>query len=218
MAVQVDLAYVLRESPSNTSSSTSALRQGAMCIHPSSNCMFVQRSIIHHSEFCTPSISLILNSRDWSTVLLYYNMALPSLPIGERESPIRWLAAGGGEEKELDYTVLAVAVTTLGLILAVELVRHKLDIQAVGRPFFKTVLGGVYRECESSQSLSFKSVIIKNGRWHVVDMTIPQSTSRCTTGSTLHSLTPTSISPCQKQTNETTNQWPPWESWNSSFS
>jgi hypothetical protein len=136
-----------------------------MCIHPSSVCstnIYYVLGVLY-SEYL---INSKLEGLEYSTVLLYYNMALPYLPVGEPESPIRWLAAGGGEEKELDYTVLAVAVTTLGLILAVELVRHKLDIQAVGRPFFKTVLGGVYRECESSQSLSFKSVIIKNGRWH----------------------------------------------------
>jgi len=32
------------------------------------------------------------------------------------------------------------------LILCVELIRHSLDRKAVGRPFFKTVLEGVYRE------------------------------------------------------------------------
>lgn len=58
----------------------------------------------------------------------------------------RWLA--GGDVSKLDYSVISVGVTTLGLILAVELVRHKLDLKAIGRPFFKTVLEGVYRECK----------------------------------------------------------------------
>lgn len=59
-------------------------------------------------------------------------------------------AAGGEEESEgtLDFSVLSVAVTTLGLILCVELFRHKLDLNSTGRPFFKTVLEGVYRECK----------------------------------------------------------------------
>lgn len=55
--------------------------------------------------------------------------------------------AGGGPNPK-DYTVLSVAVTTLGLILVVELIRHKLDHAATGRVFFKTVLDGVYRECK----------------------------------------------------------------------
>ena len=58
------------------------------------------------------------------------------------------LFRSGGEENKLDYSVISVGVTTLGLILAVEFVRHKLDLKAIGRPFFKTVLEGVYRECE----------------------------------------------------------------------
>jgi hypothetical protein len=56
-------------------------------------------------------------------------------------------AAGDpGAKEELDYSTLSVAVTTLGLILFVELIRHKLETNAVGRPFFSTVLEGVYRE------------------------------------------------------------------------
>lgn len=58
----------------------------------------------------------------------------------------RFLA--GAETLPLDYTVLSVAVITLGLILVVELIRHRFDIAATGRPFFKTVLEGVYRECK----------------------------------------------------------------------
>jgi hypothetical protein len=52
------------------------------------------------------------------------------------------------EEEPLDYSVLSVAVMTLGLILCVELFRHHLDQGAMGRPFFKTVLEGVYSECK----------------------------------------------------------------------
>jgi hypothetical protein len=59
-------------------------------------------------------------------------------------------AAAGGDEysDQLDYTVLSVAVITLGLILIVELIRHRFDVAATGRPFFKSVLEGVYRECK----------------------------------------------------------------------
>ena len=61
----------------------------------------------------------------------------------------RWLADAygyGKEEEELDYTVLSVAVLTLGLILLVEVVRHRLDHEAKHRPFFKVVLETTYSE------------------------------------------------------------------------
>jgi hypothetical protein len=60
-------------------------------------------------------------------------------------------ALAAAKTSPLDYTVLGVAVITLGLILVVELIRHRLDVAATGRPFFKTVLEGVYRECKSIQ-------------------------------------------------------------------
>ena len=47
-----------------------------------------------------------------------------------------------------DYSVLAVALITMGLIVPVEIVRHKIDHRAVGRPFAKTVLDFLYSECE----------------------------------------------------------------------
>ena len=53
-----------------------------------------------------------------------------------------------GEKVELDYTVLSVGVMTLALLLCVELFRHHMDHLAHGRPFFKTVLDGVYSECK----------------------------------------------------------------------
>ena len=65
-----------------------------------------------------------------------------------------WRAAAGAEDETLDFSVLSVAVTTLGLILGVELLRHKLDVAAVGRPFFKTVLESVYRECKSKDHIA----------------------------------------------------------------
>jgi hypothetical protein len=61
----------------------------------------------------------------------------------------RYLAPSDTTEEPLDYTVLSVGVLTLGLILFVEVIRHRLDHEAHGRPFFKTVLEGVYSECKS---------------------------------------------------------------------
>jgi hypothetical protein len=59
----------------------------------------------------------------------------------------RHLAASGGVEEPLDYSVVSVGVMTLGLLLFVEVIRHHLDHAAIGRPFFKAVLEGVYSEC-----------------------------------------------------------------------
>ena len=64
----------------------------------------------------------------------------------QEESTTRFLA-GGGNEEPLDYSVVSVGVMTLGLLLLVEVIRHRLDHSAMGRPFFKTVLEGVYSEC-----------------------------------------------------------------------
>lgn len=64
------------------------------------------------------------------------------------EFSARWLA-GEKEEEPLDYSVLSVAVMTLGLILFVEVLRHKLDHEAAHRPFFKVVLEATYSECKS---------------------------------------------------------------------
>jgi hypothetical protein len=70
----------------------------------------------------------------------------------------RWLsgvgaaAAYGGSAKQthepVDYSVLCVGVMTLGLILCVEVIRHRLDHEAAHRPFFKVVLEVTYSECE----------------------------------------------------------------------
>lgn len=52
------------------------------------------------------------------------------------------------EEARMDYSVLAVTVLTLGLILMVEVVKHKIDHAAHGRPFFTKVLETLYTECK----------------------------------------------------------------------
>jgi hypothetical protein len=71
-------------------------------------------------------------------------------------SILRRLAEGDGDsdysydyELRMDYSVLAVAVLTLGLILVVEVLRHKLDHAAHNRPYFTAVLENVYAECTS---------------------------------------------------------------------
>jgi hypothetical protein len=74
-------------------------------------------------------------------------------PWPEQSLPFdRFLAATGEEEEPLDYTVVSVAVVTLGLLLGVEMIRHRLDQSAHNRPFFKTVLEGVYSECKRKQN------------------------------------------------------------------
>ena len=63
------------------------------------------------------------------------------------DEPRWWRRLPGGDEPvRVDYSVLSVGVMTLGLILVVEVLRHRLDHAAVGRPFFKAVLEGVYSE------------------------------------------------------------------------
>ena len=49
---------------------------------------------------------------------------------------------------EVDYSILAVLVVTLGLVLVVELLRHQLDHYAGHRPLLHAVVQGVYSECE----------------------------------------------------------------------
>jgi hypothetical protein len=60
----------------------------------------------------------------------------------------RFLATPTDGPTRIDYSVLSVTVMTLGLIMMVEVVRHRLDHAAMGRPFFTAVLEGVYAECK----------------------------------------------------------------------
>ena len=60
--------------------------------------------------------------------------------------------SSGATQPKYDYSVLAVALITMGLIVPVEIVRHKIDHKAVGRPFAKTVLDFLYSERECSCS------------------------------------------------------------------
>ena len=57
-------------------------------------------------------------------------------------------SSSSSSSPKYDYSVLAVALITMGLIVPVEIVRHKIDHRAVGRPFAKTVLDFLYSECE----------------------------------------------------------------------
>lgn len=73
---------------------------------------------------------------------------LSLLPEIAYQHVFRASSKGESGSSYLDFSILSVAVTTLGLILLVQLIRHRLDRNATGRPFFKTVLEGVYRECK----------------------------------------------------------------------
>jgi hypothetical protein len=57
------------------------------------------------------------------------------------------------DDLRMDYSVLAVCVLTLGLILVVEVLRHTLDHLAHGRPYFTAVLENVYAECTYSYTI-----------------------------------------------------------------
>lgn len=48
----------------------------------------------------------------------------------------------------VDYTIMSVAVMTLGLLLIVETMFHQLDHLAHHRRFLKTVMSTFYKECE----------------------------------------------------------------------
>jgi hypothetical protein len=73
----------------------------------------------------------------------YYNSAY--------DAAYRFLAEDDTKEKtagfRMDYSVLSVAVMTLGLIMVVEVLRHRLDHAAMGRPYFSAVLENIYGEC-----------------------------------------------------------------------
>ena len=46
----------------------------------------------------------------------------------------------------IDYTVFAMAVVTMGLLLIVAIIRHKIDHMARGKEYFENVLEAVYHE------------------------------------------------------------------------
>ena len=71
----------------------------------------------------------------------------------------RLLGGGGGKAIELDYTVFAMAMMTMGLLLIVEVIRHKLDQMTKGSDFFETVMNTVYHECKFLSFLLYISVL-----------------------------------------------------------
>ncbi len=60
----------------------------------------------------------------------------------------RILGGGGGGDLVIDYTVLAMAVITMALLLIVAVIRHRIDHLARGKEYFEDVLEAVYHECK----------------------------------------------------------------------
>lgn len=85
--------------------------------------------------------------------MTYYDApSMDHQPVSQPSMTTIWerLLGGGGEsDLQIDYSVLGVLVMTLGLIMIVEVFRHRLDHAAKGKPFFSSVLEGVYTECKS---------------------------------------------------------------------
>jgi hypothetical protein len=82
----------------------------------------------------------------------------------------RFLAKIPADQKpsRSDYSVLSVSVMTLALILIVEILRHRLDCLALGRPLFSAVLEGVYRECKCTRILATTITIGTNVQTSIV--------------------------------------------------
>ena len=70
-----------------------------------------------------------------------------SIPMNSMMTMIRNLAPGG-DPLVVDFTVLAMAVVTMVLLMIVAVVRHKIDQLAKGREIFVSVLEAVYHECK----------------------------------------------------------------------
>ena len=95
------------------------------------------------------------NEHHWESVLhngtFSHNMNDPYYypqydDVDEQHILWRFLKDDQKDVVRVDYSVLSVGVMTLGLILVVEVLRHKIDHAALRRPFFKAVLEGVYSE------------------------------------------------------------------------
>jgi hypothetical protein len=80
----------------------------------------------------------------------------------------RLLAEKDTGDPRIDYSVLSVCVLTLGLILVVEVLRHRIDHAAIGRPFFKAVMEGVYSECKFYDSGRLHGNVSKTVMAHLV--------------------------------------------------
>ena len=95
--------------------------------------------------------SPLSNSHDYNSTHydhdFYHPHAIPTIVD-------RFLASAYEEKRSLDYSVISVVIFTLGMILAVEVLRHKLDAAASGNPYFHTVLELMYRERELNAAVS----------------------------------------------------------------
>jgi len=87
----------------------------------------------------------------------HYNDS-PSMMMNEEfdDEPLSWWrflqqeqdkSSYSKDPSELDYSVLSVAVMTLGLIIVLEVGKHYLDQSSKGKPFVTALLDGVYEEC-----------------------------------------------------------------------
>ena len=65
-----------------------------------------------------------------------------------QQTPVASRSLGSEDPIKLDFTVFAMAVMTMSLLLVVEVVRHKIDRWARGHTFFEAVLKTVYNECK----------------------------------------------------------------------
>ena len=83
-----------------------------------------------------------------STATFLGSSPLESNATGIAQDDYDYMYYESSSSPKYDYSVLAVALITMGLIVPVEIVRHKIDHRAVGRPFAKTVLDFLYSECE----------------------------------------------------------------------
>lgn len=72
--------------------------------------------------------------------------------LDEKEFPFLFTVSQNrqlaGYGPEVDFTVFAMAIATMSLLLLVEIVRHKIDHIAKGKEFFENVLDAVYQECK----------------------------------------------------------------------
>ena len=75
--------------------------------------------------------------------------------IYQNDNHDRFLGGVTDYPTNIDYSVLSVYVITLGLIMMVEVIRHKMDHAALGRPLFQSVLKGVYAELSTLGIVEF---------------------------------------------------------------
>jgi hypothetical protein len=103
----------------------------------------------HAREFWSGVMDRTLQDKDYDTNSTMY----------DHYEDAAYYEGFSGKEKgpvPLDYSVLSIAILSLGLILFVEISRHTIDHAAHGRPFFKAVLLMVYSECTSSLFVQYQ--------------------------------------------------------------